>query len=122
MCFLPRRQAPSEELRSLDIDSITEAKNYKIANIQRLSALKISGLVNDLLHKFVKTSLSNVCVKITKGSSPKWQGVNYVDEPGVLFITSENVGSNELRMRKIKYVENKFNEKESKSILKKGAF
>ena len=35
---------------------------------------------------------------ITKGSSPKSQGVSYVTaDDGILFITSENVGSYELR-------------------------
>jgi len=57
---------------------------------------------------------------ITKGSSPKWQGINYVEHPGVLFVTSENVGVNELIFEKTKYVEEKFNKKDSKSILKKG--
>jgi len=39
---------------------------------------------------------------------------------GVLFVTSENVGVNELIFEKTKYVEEKFNKKDSKSILKKG--
>jgi type I restriction enzyme S subunit len=59
---------------------------------------------------------------ITKGSSPKWQGIQYVSEgDGVLFVTSENVGN--YRLRKIdqpKYVEKRFNEIEPRSILKRG--
>lgn len=103
-----------------EIDKLHRIKLTKFSNIQRLSAQRISQLVNALNTSCGKTSLSEVCVKITKGSSPKWQGINYVDEPGILFITSENVGNGELRMEKIKYVENKFNEKDSKSILQKG--
>lgn len=63
-----------------------------------------------------------LCRSITKGSSPKWQGVNYVSESeGVLFITSENVGYYELRkMEAPKYVEKKFNAIEPRSILKRG--
>ena len=59
---------------------------------------------------------------ITKGSSPKWQGIEYVGkESGVPFITSENVGNYALtKMDKLKYVEARFNQIESRSILQKG--
>jgi len=58
---------------------------------------------------------------ITKGSSPKWQGVNYVEkDEGILFITSENVGSYKLLLHKKKYVEEKFNAIEPRSILENG--
>ena len=64
------------------------------------------------------TELSSV---ITKGSSPKWQGITYVDEKnGILFITSENVGKEKLLMNKAKYVEKKFNDMHPTSILKFG--
>ncbi|MDU9048150.1 MAG: restriction endonuclease subunit S [Candidatus Electrothrix sp. Rat3] len=60
---------------------------------------------------------------ITKGSSPKWQGVNYTEKKeGILFITSENVGRYKLKLEKKKYVEKKFNEVEPRSILKKDDF
>lgn len=64
--------------------------------------------------------LGELCERITKGSSPKWQGFKYVDEPGILFVTSENVGENEMLFRKAKYVEEAFNEKDTRSILKHG--
>lgn len=60
---------------------------------------------------------------ITKGSSPKWQGVSYTENPNdILFVTSENVGSYKLLLESKKYVELKFNEIEPKSILHKGDF
>jgi type I restriction enzyme, S subunit len=60
---------------------------------------------------------------ITKGSSPKWQGISYTgNRNDVLFVTSENVGSYSLRLSSRKYVERKFNEIEPRSILKKGDF
>jgi len=63
--------------------------------------------------------LRDLCSLITKGSSPRWQGVQYVDEgEGVLFITSENVGTMTLLMHKRKYVEPRFNQIEPRSILK----
>ncbi len=64
--------------------------------------------------------LEEICILISKGSSPKWQGIKYVDEPGVLFVTSENVGENTLLLEKRKYVEEKFNISDKKSILKNG--
>ena len=64
--------------------------------------------------------LEEICIFISKGSSPKWQGIKYVDEPGVLFVTSENVGANTLLLEKRKYVEEKFNISDKKSILKNG--
>jgi len=64
--------------------------------------------------------LSELCERITKGSSPKWQGVSYIEAPGVLFVTSENVGECEIHLDEPKYVEEKFNVKDKKSILKKG--
>jgi type I restriction enzyme, S subunit len=64
--------------------------------------------------------LGDVCELITKGSSPTWQGVSYVDKnSGILFITSENVGKYKLLLEKRKYVEKKFNQIEPRSILKK---
>jgi type I restriction enzyme M protein len=66
-------------------------------------------------------AISEVSERITKGSSPNWQGINYTtEEDGVLFITSENVGLGQLLLNKPKYVECRFNEIEPKSILKKG--
>ncbi len=64
--------------------------------------------------------LGNLCFLITKGSSPKWQGIKYVDEPGILFVTSENVGEGKMLLNERKYVEEKFNLKDKKSILNKG--
>ena len=68
--------------------------------------------------------LGEISQLITKGSSPKWQGVNYIEqsEKGILFITSENVDSFKLKFDNKKYVEKKFNEIEPRSILKRGDF
>jgi type I restriction enzyme S subunit len=58
---------------------------------------------------------------ITKGSSPKWQGISYTDkEHGILFITSENVGTEQLLLSKEKYVGREFNKMHPSSILQKG--
>jgi type I restriction enzyme, S subunit len=55
---------------------------------------------------------------ITKGSSPKWQGIKYVDD-GILFITSENVGTGKILLTKPKFLEEQFNDIAKRSILQK---
>ena len=67
--------------------------------------------------------LDEVANLITKGSSPKWQGVSYTENPDdVMFVTSENVGSYRLLLDSPKYVEKKFNDIEPRSILVTGDF
>ncbi len=66
-------------------------------------------------------TISDVSIRITKGSSPNWQGINYCEkEDGILFVTSENVGLGQLLLDEPKYVERRFNEIEPKSVLQKG--
>lgn len=55
---------------------------------------------------------------ITKGASPKWQGVDYCEE-GVLFVTSENVREGYLDFSKRKYLDDKINEIQPRSMLKR---
>jgi len=58
---------------------------------------------------------------VTKGASPKWQGISYVDDPSqTLFVTSENVGQGQMLLNEKKYVENEFNKKQARSMLKRG--
>ncbi|MEC9430405.1 MAG: restriction endonuclease subunit S [Pseudomonadota bacterium] len=71
--------------------------------------------------KPVETVLDDVSNLITKGASPKWQGISYVeDDTQTLFVTSENVGSYELLLDKPKYLEDAFNDKQKRSILQFG--
>lgn len=65
--------------------------------------------------------LSEIADVITKGASPKWQGINYTENSNdVLFITSENIRNNYIDIVKKKYVEKRFNQIQSRSILQKG--
>jgi type I restriction enzyme S subunit len=65
--------------------------------------------------------LGIIAEEITKGSSPTWQGIRYVDESadGILFVTSKNVGNGEMLFEKMSFVEARFNEIEPRSILQK---
>ena len=70
-----------------------------------------------------KVKIDNITEVVTKGASPKWQGINYVndyDDNSILFITSENVSNFKVIESKYKYLELAFNDKQKRSILKKG--
>ncbi|MBR1199885.1 restriction endonuclease subunit S [Bradyrhizobium sp. AUGA SZCCT0274] len=76
----------------------------------------------DLPQEWSWVRLDSLSRLITKGSSPKWQGVDYVNaDEGILFITSENVGNQQLRkLDDLKYVESRFRDIEPRSMLKRG--
>ncbi|MFP7673710.1 restriction endonuclease subunit S [Marivita sp. S0852] len=104
-------------------EGLARARGHAEANLQNARELfdrAVFELFENLRIEHPTLELSEMAEKITKGSSPKWQGISYVDEPGVLFVTSENVGKNEIDLAKTKYVEKAFNEKDRKSILAKG--
>lgn len=72
---------------------------------------------------FSKVLLGELCELITKGSSPNWQGIEYVnDDTQTLFITSENVREGFLDLSKKKYIHDGFNKIQQRSVLKKGDF
>jgi len=98
-------------------------KEGKIKKPKPLPEIGEDEKLFDLPEGWEFVRLERLCKLITKGSSPKWQGVAYTDDPeDVLFITSENVGSYVLKLASKKYVEKKFNEVERRSILEKGDF
>lgn len=106
---------------------------------RRIAALldKVSGLIAqrraqlDKLDLLVKTRFMEMfggdrptehleCFStlITKGASPRWQGIDY-EENGTLFITSENVQAGYIDFKKRKYLNNKINEIQPRSILRR---
>jgi type I restriction enzyme S subunit len=103
--------------------SIATAQAHAERNLQNARALFESHLHAVFTKRgegWVERPLKELTEKITKGSSPKWQGISYVEKPGILFVTSENVGTNRLLLDDPKFVEARFNEKDKKSILKRG--
>jgi restriction endonuclease S subunit len=65
--------------------------------------------------------LGEISSLITKGASPRWQGINYTDDKTqVLFITSENVREGFLDLSSEKYLEIEINNKQKRSVLRKG--
>lgn len=117
-----------EQLRIVKIldevfKKIAQAKEKAEKNLQNAKELFESYLQNIFSNPgndWGDIKLGEICHLITKGSSPKWQGVKYVEKPGILFVTSENVGEGQLILKSKKYVEEKFNKKDKKSILQTG--
>ena len=102
------------------IDKAKANIERNLQNAKELFQSELNQIFSQKGEGWVEEKIEELTVIVTKGSSPKWQGINYVDKPGILFVTSENVGEGEMLMRKRKYVEERFNEKDKKSILKNG--
>jgi type I restriction enzyme S subunit len=115
----PDTDPASELLKRIKAEKAKLIKEGKIKKENPLPPITKNEIPFELPEGWVWCRLGEIAHLITKGSSPKWQGVSYV-ESGVLFITSENVGTNEILFDKKKYVEEKFNEIEPRSILEYG--
>lgn len=104
------------------LDKIKAEKAKSIKKEKELPAIKPEEIPFEIPGNWAWCRLGDICNTITKGSSPKWQGVQYVDslDKGILFITSKNVDSFKIDLTDSSYVESKFNEIEPRSILKKG--
>lgn len=89
------------------------------ALLNRLNISPDNYDIDDLPTTWTKCPLNLLADLITKGASPKWQGIEYVSE-GILFVTSENVGWGEMLFNRKKYVELSINEIQPRSALKKG--
>ncbi|MCF8240762.1 MAG: restriction endonuclease subunit S [Melioribacteraceae bacterium] len=118
----PNAEPASELLKKIKAEKEKLIKEGKIKKSKELPPIKEEEKAFELPESWEWVRLGFIASFITKGSSPKWQGVNYVDDKQLLFITSENVGSFKLLLGKRKYVEWKFNKIEPRSILKQGDF
>jgi len=62
-------------------------------------------------------TVEQISERVTKGSSPNWQGFEYCHE-GIPFVRSQNVGWGHLDLSEVAYLSPGFNEVEKKSILR----
>lgn len=93
----------------------------KIKKQKVLAPIKQEKVPFELPEGWVWTRLGEITDLITKGSSPSWQGIQYVENDiGIRFITSKNVGSYSLDFSKETFVEKRFNEIQPRSTLLKG--
>lgn len=68
-----------------------------------------------------QTTIGKESLLITKGASPRWQGITYTDDKSqTLFVTSENVRDGYLDLTKEKYLDNRINEIQRRSVLQRG--
>jgi type I restriction enzyme, S subunit len=120
-----RKENPNVEPAKVLIEKIKKEKEKlikegKIKKQEELPEITEEEKAYEVPYGWEWVRLAELTQIITKGSSPKWQGIQYTDSKnGVLFITSENVGNYSLRLENRKYVDRKFNEIEPRSILKK---
>ena len=111
----------SELLKRINAEKVKLIAEKKLKKEKELPPIKPEEIPFEIPYNWSWCRLGEICDTITKGSSPNWQGVQYVDEAkGILFITSKNVDSFKIDLTKATYVEEKFNEIEPRSILKKG--
>lgn len=88
--------------------------------LQRLDDLIKARFVEMFGSYREKRRLAEYADLITKGASPRWQGVEYNDsEEGTLFVTSENIREGYIDYSKKKYLPNKINELLPRSVLKR---
>ena len=128
-----RRTLPTRELLALPLplpDFETQAKI--VANIRKATELitlrkeQLAKLDQLVKSRFIELfggcgehkRLEEYAALITKGASPKWQGVDYCGE-GTLFVTSENVREGYMDLSKRKYLDDKINEIQPRSMLKR---
>lgn len=95
-----------------DLISLRKRQLAKLDELVKARFVEMFGACAELKR------LEEYATLITKGASPKWQGVDYCNE-GVLFVTSENVREGYLDLSKRKYLDAKINEIQPRSILKK---
>ena len=94
-------------------------KEGKIKKEKPLPEISEDEIPFDIPESWMWVRMGDLAQLITKGSSPKWQGIRYV-ERGLLFVTSENVGVNALLLDNKKYVEERFTQLSPRSQLMKG--
>jgi type I restriction enzyme S subunit len=116
------KKIKAERLRHAELVSASKGKTPKqVRGDKTLPPIKPEDIPFEIPENWMWCRLGEICNTITKGSSPNWQGVQYVEEgKGILYITSKNVDSFTINLTKATFVEEKFNEIEPRSILKKG--
>ena len=112
----------AELLAKIKAEKALRQAQGQIRKQKPLPPIRKEEIPFEIPENWVWCRLGEICDTITKGSSPKWQGVKYVNSinEGILFITSKNVDSYKIDLSNSTFVEEKFNEIEPRSILQKG--
>lgn len=97
------------------MSAIIKHRYQQIASLDQLIKARFIEMFGDCSDR---KRLEEFAVLITKGASPKWQGVDYCDE-GTLFVTSENVREGYVDLSKRKYLPNRINSILPRSVLQR---
>ena len=118
----PNDEPAAELLKRINAEKARLMKEGKIKKEGPVESNGGNGAPFTIPKTWKWARFSELTELITKGSSPKWQGIAYVSkDKGVVFVTSENVGNYRLRkLDELKYVEKRFNEIEPRSVLQYG--
>lgn len=118
----PTDEPASELLARIKAEKKKLIKEKKIRKQKPLPPIEEEEIPFEIPQGWEWCRLGEICDTITKGSSPKWQGVKYVDsiDDGILFITSKNVDNYKIDLTNPTFVEEKFNYIEPRSILRNG--
>lgn len=126
---IPTPPLVQQENIARTLDKISELINYRKQQLQQLDELvkaRFVELFGDPVtnpNNLPVISLGDLSELITKGASPSWQGYSYTDDSSqTLFVTSENVREGYMDLTTPKYIEDGFNEKQRRSVIRKGDF
>ncbi len=112
--YLPSIEKQDEIAAVLDkVSDVIRLRKQQLAKLDELIKARFVEMFGDCSER---RRLEEYTELITKGASPKWQGIDYCDK-GTLFITSENVREGYVDMTKRKYLPNEVNDILPRSIL-----
>ena len=121
---LPTQQRIADELDQLC--ALKKNAEDRLAILDQIVKSRFVEMFGDPItndKEFSVVKLKDVAQLITKGASPKWQGFSYTEDSSqTLFVTSENVREGFLDLSEKKYLEDGFNDKQRRSMLKDGDF
>ena len=131
--FVTVKHLSAKELNKLELEvpdyQEQEQISTQLTNLERIIDKRNNELrlLDDLIKaRFVemfggcieRRKLEEYAELITKGASPKWQGLDYC-EAGTLFVTSENVREGFVDLSKKKFLPNAINDILPRSVLKR---
>ena len=113
---VPDFHTQEEIIKRLDkVSDLIAKRRQQLAKLDLLVEARFTEMFKQIQEM---SRLEEYTILITKGASPKWQGIDYA-EYGTLFITSENVREGYLDLSRRKYLDSQINEIQPRSILKK---
>ena len=113
---LPDLEKQQEIAAVLDkIDKLISLRKEQLTKLEQLIKSRFIELFGNCTGR---KRLEEYSTLITKGASPKWQGIDYTEE-GTLFVTSENVREGYFDLSKRKYLDDRINEIQPRSILQR---